>query len=59
MVSTFKWLCDEVVLDVNDKDKVTLLDIIMDWEDERVLELISLSLIIFHLHVYGKSNLLN
>ena len=34
MVLCFKWLSVEVDLDVNDKDKVNLLDLIMNWEDE-------------------------
>ena len=34
MVLCFEWLCVEVDLDVNDKDKVDLLDLIIDWEDE-------------------------
>jgi hypothetical protein len=34
VVLRFKWLCVEVDLNVDDKDKVTLLDLVMDWEDE-------------------------
>ena len=34
VVLRFKQLCVEVDLDVNDKDKVNLLDLIMDWENE-------------------------
>ena len=34
MVLRFKWLCVEVDMEVDDKDKVNLLDLVMDWEDE-------------------------
>ena len=34
VVLRFKWLCVEVDLDVHEKDKVTLLDLVMGWEDE-------------------------
>ena len=34
VVLCFKWLCIEVDLDVDGKDKVTLFDLVMDWEDE-------------------------
>ena len=29
----FKWLCDDIDLDVENKDKVTLLVLIMNWKD--------------------------
>ena len=45
MVLCFKWLCVEVDLDVNDKDKVNLLDLKMS-----ALKLTSLFLKISHLH---------
>ena len=34
VVLRFKWLCVEVQLDVDDQDKATSLELVMDWEDE-------------------------
>ena len=53
MVLRFKWLCDDIDLDVDNKDKVILLHFIMDWED-KCTKNCKIMPDFLHLHMFGK-----